>query len=519
MKKVTIIMVLMLAFSLSFSNVYSENVQEFLRTGEGVERIFVRMQDTSMIAGENYMQYLKDNAEASQKGLLNDLSSRSDELNIESFWSFNAVAMDADVELIEEISQREDVKEIFEVPEMELFNQNKPYIYTRATDGDGLVYGLKTMNVDRVWKDFGIKGNNVVTGVIDSGINYNLDIFEGKLLGGKNFAGDPDEYHDDNGHGTHVAGTVVGDYVNDDLYQQSWWSWTKVGHFEGNIGVAPEADLYFARCMDADGGISFDNVLKGLEWLASKGVQVANASLGSSSHQPHLREPLVNIQKTGTMLVFAAGNSGSKVGSPADIPEIFSIGAVDSSDNKASFSSIGPATWDDEDYIKPDVMAPGVSVISYYNDKLAGVDGTSMASPNTTGVIALLLEANPNLSIEEIKRVLKETALDLGSDGVNNQYGHGRIDAYAAVAAVTGKNEFKSKIYQYDAIRNAIVERAETLDDSIEAEREYLNMIQRKDDIVDDIVDYINNNSYANEVLLQVANEDINLFEIFELIK
>jgi len=214
------------------------------------------------------------------------------------------------------------------------------------------------------------------------------------------------------------------------------------------------------------------------------------------------------------MLVFAAGNSGKKVGSPADFPEIFAIGAVNNNDGKASFSSIGPASWDGVDYIKPEVMAPGVSVISYYGEKLAGIDGTSMASPNATGVIALLLEADPSLSIAKIKSVLKETALDLGTAGPDNQYGHGRIDAYAALAKVTGKNTFKSMIYQYDSYRNAIMERSRTLDGKYDSEMAYIQLVTRKDELKESIVEYMNNNN-VYQIMSELAEENIDISELF----
>ncbi|MBN2853238.1 MAG: S8 family serine peptidase, partial [Clostridia bacterium] len=465
--------------STAFSAELGYGMEDFMSRDSQKERVFVTFKEPSFLSSDNFLKDLKEKALISQKDFIQKYSGRQN--NINSLWSANAVVLDADRELVREISLRKDVDRIFVNPEMKFFDENS---FESVDNSNGSVYALKSMNVLRAWEDFGIKGADTVAGVVDSGLNKELPVFKGKVIDAKNFAGDIDDVTDKSGHGTHVSGTVTGGEVSGDLYDLVWgmW-WQKAGTFEGNIGVAPESEILFSKCAQDDGNITFEDILEGLEWMADPdgnpdtrdGARVINASLGADTSIPELRQPLINIQKTGVFLCFAAGNSGKVCGSPADFPEIFAVGAVDSSDIKAGFSSIGPVNFDGKEHIKPDVCAPGVKVISYYGDKLAGVDGTSMAAPNTTGVITLLYSANPELTVDEVKDILKRSALDLGEQGADNLYGHGRIDAYKALSIVTGKNQFKADVYQFDSMRNAVLENLRYADGSESFENMYNN--------------------------------------------
>ncbi|MDD5092717.1 MAG: S8 family serine peptidase [Candidatus Wallbacteria bacterium] len=369
------------------------------------------------------------------------------ELEYKTFWIANAVYAKITEPMIEKIAELPEVESILPNLEFHLINpipsQSGPENF-RAADA----YNLERMGVQRIWQELGIDGSGVKVGVVDSGLNTNLGFTDGKFVAGKSFVGDTvtDDVTDKNGHGTHVSGTVIGGHVSGKLYAMSLFWPSVVGDFDGCIGVAPGAKLYFAKVMGDDGSGSFDDIMEGMQWMvdpdgnpATKdGVQVINASLGADESVPELRPYIKEIVDTGTILVVAAGNSGKKVGSPADFPECISIGATDSSDKKASFSSIGPSEFDGVTYIKPDVCAPGVKVVSYYKDKLMQMDGTSMASPNACGVVALIMQANPGLDREQVREILKSTALDLGTAGPDNSYGWGRIDAYKAVKAAAG---------------------------------------------------------------------------------
>ncbi len=530
MKKIVLFSLVMVFLLVnSQAAVIGNDLKDMLQKIDEPISVIVKMKDVSALVSNSYdIATLKQNAQISQKDIMDFLTYEKNISDVKNLWAMSAISIKADKNLIETLAKRDDVEKIFLNKEFKLFDNNtyRDSLF-RTTDGDGFVYGLKSMNVDKVWKDFGIDGTGVISGVVDSGLTKDLSVFDGKLLAGKNFAGDENDFADKNGHGTHVSGTVLGSWVSDDLYELKWGMfWSKAGTFEGNIGVAPGAKFYFAKCMQDDGKISFDDILESMQWLVDPdgdpqthdGARVINASLGSDESVPELREPLVNLQKTGVFLCFAAGNSGKICGSPADFPEIFAVGAVDSNDNKAYFSSIGPVNWDGKEYIKPDVCAPGVKVISYYGSKLSYLDGTSMASPNTTGVITLMFQADPTLTTDEIKEILKETALDLGDEGPDNKYGYGRVDAYAAISKITGENKIKSLVYRYQKVKDDLVISSDILDESLASEKAYLNKVNRKDSMVDEIVSMVDDSKDCERQLRELVEEGIDLSEIFEKI-
>jgi bacillopeptidase F len=143
--------------------------------------------------------------------------------------------------------------------------------------------------------------------------------------------------------------------------------------------------------------------------------------------------------KVGILPVFAAGNSGPSKGSvnlPGACPQVLTAGATDENDKIARFSSRGPAHWKGGDVIKPTVSAPGVKVISSVpGGGYAAFSGTSMATPHVAGLAALVVQANPNISVENIQKMIAAGATHLGPNqldeeqGPNNDFGAGRIDA------------------------------------------------------------------------------------------
>jgi uncharacterized repeat protein (TIGR01451 family) len=147
------------------------------------------------------------------------------------------------------------------------------------------------------------------------------------------------------------------------------------------------------------------------------------------------RPDLQALRAAGIVPVFSAGNEGpraSSLRSPASYPEAIAVGATDDLDQVAYFSSRGPSPWGE---VKPEVAAPGTQVRSSLPGGTYGVyNGTSMAAPHATGVVALMLQANPALTVDEIEAILTSTALPLSTNRPNNDSGWGRIDAYRAAA-------------------------------------------------------------------------------------
>jgi hypothetical protein len=300
---------------------------------------------------------------------------------------------------------------------------------------------LEKIRVPEVWNNFGIQGANVTVGVIDTGIAADHPDLLGKLRpvnGWFDPYGDTPSPSDWHGHGTHVSGTIAG------------------GNASGTyIGVAPQATLIVAQLFNEDGQATDAAVLACMQWMmdpdddpnTNDGADVVNNSWGYLySHAPNMYDPIKDALNAwiaaNIVPVFSIGNEGPSprtTRSPGDYPMALGVGATDSNDNIAYFSSRGPVFWEGiGEIIKPDVSAPGVYV--YSSVPGGGYEywhGTSMASPHVAGTVALMISyarsQGGSLSVDTIKQLLKTTAVDLGQSGPDNDYGWGRIDAFAAL--------------------------------------------------------------------------------------
>ncbi len=276
----------------------------------------------------------------------------------------------------------------------------------------------------QVW-NAGFKGTGIRVAVVDTGIDSTHPDFAGRIKAAKSFV-DQDPA-DGNGHGTHVAGIVAG-------------SGAKSGG--KYVGVAPEADLYIAKVLRSDGGGSMSGVMAGIEWaVLDQQVQIVNLSLGSSGScdGTDALSTLCDeaVTQAGVVICAAAGNEGPEartVGSPGCARFVITVGAVDDNDQMASFSSRGPTA---DNRIKPDLVYPGVRITApqaagtalgpVVEEGYISISGTSMATPHATGVAALMLQANPNLSAEQVKTEMLAAAVNLGFEP--NDQGVGRGDA------------------------------------------------------------------------------------------
>lgn len=267
-------------------------------------------------------------------------------------------------------------------------------------------WGIKKVNAPAAW-DF-TQGAGVRVAVIDTGIDASHADLDGAVDGGYGAAADCSReecYLDDNGHGTHVAGTIAG---------------RGAGQF-GVYGVAPKARLYAVKVLGADGSGSLSDVIKGIIWCANNDIQVANMSLGSDTPSETMQRALRYAKARGVVVVAAAGNSGGAVGYPAAYPETIAVSAMDWNDQLASFSSRGPQVK---------FTAPGVAVLSA---KLGGdywtLSGTSMASPHVAGLAALAVSQGyrgldgPEGVLAQLKKAARPVQ-GLSSD----QQGFGLID-------------------------------------------------------------------------------------------
>lgn len=227
------------------------------------------------------------------------------------------------------------------------------------------------------------KGLGVKVCVVDSGIDKTHPDLIANIDGGRNFVVikgrlSADNWNDDNGHGSHVAGTIAA-----------------VENLIGVVGVAPEAKLFAAKVLDSRGSGYLSDVADGITACVSAGAKVINMSLGASG-DPNADSPLktaiINAQAAGVLVVVAAGNEGQDIKNtiPAGYPSVIAVSALNSSDQFASWSNFG---LDENDF-----AAPGVNILSTWKGgQYNTISGTSMASPHVAGVAALHLSAQSPL--------------------------------------------------------------------------------------------------------------------------
>jgi hypothetical protein len=219
--------------------------------------------------------------------------------------------------------------------------------------------------------------------------------------------------------------------------------------------VAPGAKLLVAKAIPGTGTGSGSDIIAAAEWLAdpdgnpasSDFPQVISNSWGEAAdaNDTWFRPYLRRWRSLGIVAAFAAGNTGPRagtVGSPSGYPEALAVGAVDRDRSIAPFSSRGPVQWQNRDglgpapggVLKPDLAGPGVAILSSVpGGGYAEYSGTSMASPHVAGAAALVRAVNPALTVDDVERILRSTAADVGAAGRDGEAGDGLVDALAAV--------------------------------------------------------------------------------------
>jgi len=349
---------------------------------------------------------------------------------ISKFWIDNSMAITANTSYLKTLVNRDDLASLELDEEIKLFDPVE--VSNTNADSTEFTYGLRKVRAAEVWNELGIDGTGVVVGVLDTGIDANHDDLAGRVIKTKDFVSNyaDDAANDGHGHGTHCAGSIGG------------------GATSGKaIGVAPKVTFLGGKIFSDSGSTTREAIMNGMQWMTDPDgnpetndfPRVVSNSWGGPMGT-HWVEIMSTWHAMGIAPVFAAGNSGPRpgtVGAPGAYKEAITIGATDSQDRIARFSSRGPVTFQGETYIKPDVSAPGVDV---YSAKPGGgyqlMSGTSMATPHVAGVVALMLQADPDLPVERIREILYDTSVDFGDPGMDNNFGMGRVDAYEAVKLV-----------------------------------------------------------------------------------
>ena len=318
------------------------------------------------------------------------------------------------------------VDKIDKAPELSLI---RPVDEQPARTGAGPTWGIRRLGADRLWRA-GITGKGVVVGHLDTGVDGTHPALRGAIaqFAAFDLAGDqvPNAPPTDSGeHGTHTAGTIVGRPVAN-----------------GRFGIAPEAQL--ASAMVIEGGQVIDRILGGMDWVIAQGARVLSMSLGLRGFTPAFQSVIDALRAANVLPVIAVGNEGPATSrSPGNYANVLSIGAMDVNDRVADFS--GSQTFNRPiNPLCPTLVGPGVDIVSCVpGRKFKTMDGTSMATPHIAGLAALLLQAVPTATVNDLETAIIDSC-SLPRSMTQARANHGVPDAERAFLRLTGQQQLPS---------------------------------------------------------------------------
>lgn len=429
---------LLFAFVLCFSSVWAQSS----------DRYIVKFKDGPVIRGSHERVLTAKQAELEKNiSSLKKAIKAYKNLDVNKLWLINAVAISADEATLQQIQALPQVERVTP-SEYKIWIDKDLDKKPVKTAKNTIQWSVERMRAPEVWNEFKIDGAGVVVGHLDTGVFAEHSALAGKVLKFKDFTPEAkEEAFDGQGHGTHTAGTIVGG--------------------EG-VGVAPAARLIVARVFDTKGGTTTEILLNAMQWVVdpdadpatNDGPRLVSNSWGSNDSTDKSFWEIVQAWCDLDILpVFAAGNNGwmgGKVGTPAAFPHSWAVAATTNTDGLAYFSSQGPVAWDGVTLMKPDVAAPGNGIVSCsHKGGMVSNSGTSMACPGVAGVVAMMYQADPSLTIEQVRLIGEETAKDLGVEGKDQKFGAGLIDAYKAVARVLENAELATSYQAYETALQA----------------------------------------------------------------
>jgi hypothetical protein len=387
--------------------------------------------------------------------------------DIASIWSINTVCLQAKPEIISEIAKRNDIWVIVYAESLSLIDKEKPeeLKYTKVEfipeNNREICWGVAKIRANSVWAS-GYTGDGIIVGHMDSGVNYNHadlsdHMWDGSAAGypnhGWDFSYNDNNPIDDHGHGTQTAGIVAGD-----------------GTSGSSTGVAPDAQIMALKVYPGTSG----TMGQAVDFALEHGADLLSTSIGVSNPPFFTKDfyrAVSNVAYAAGLVWCCAAGNGDGTGGHYSVPQdinapsccpapwyapnggnssVIAIGATDTLDNVASWSSYGPTVWNTTNYtdylyppglMKPEVAAPGVNCksLSYTNNTgyVSGINGTSFAQPHVAGTIALMLSRNPALTPRQIDSLLQTNAVDIAIAGRDSLSGAGRIDALAAVNEIS----------------------------------------------------------------------------------
>ncbi|MCM3602179.1 S8 family serine peptidase [Robertmurraya korlensis] len=284
-----------------------------------------------------------------------------------------------------------------------------------ATSTGGTPWNIYETNARESWND-GFTGAGVNVAVLDTGIASHKEL---TIAGGVSTVDYTNSWQDDNGHGTHVSGIIAAQ--------------PNIASVNGLdiTGVAPGVNLFAVKVLDKAGSGNLQDILEGLDWSITNGMDIVNLSIGTSEYSKLFEQMINKAYNSGIIIVAASGNDGlqNSVNYPAKFTNTIGVSSVNQSLNISNFSSTGNEV---------EFSAPGENIISTYkNGDYTIESGTSQATPHVTGMLALLKEKQPNVTNSELKTLLRNHTKDLGVTGRDPYYGYGMIYYQSNLSPVT----------------------------------------------------------------------------------
>ncbi len=343
--------------------------------------------------------------------------------------------------------------------------------YTIETQEETIPWGVKSIKATSAHGQE-VTGAGINVAIFDTGISPHPDL---NIKGGVSFVDGVHSYYDDNGHGTHIAGTI-GALLNG----------------KGILGVAPLANIYSVKTIAADGRGSYSSIIEGINWAIENNINVINMSFGGSNYSKILEEAINLAYENNILIIASAGNSGLDITYPAKFNNVIAVGAIDENEIRADFSSFGTEL---------ELMAPGVNTYSTLNKGDYGSkSGTSMAAAYVSGAAALIWSVNPVVSNENVRDVLMYSAMGLGD---HNYYGNGLVDVEYALSTFEKYRSNDTKNDSLSKIKNVKRNKLDS-EDKYKKEKQEKEKDKKDKKSTEDTVVINHGNSFSNATTINV---------------